>query len=412
MTLQGDSDGLESCENFLSVADFERAARQRLPGSVFEYVRGGTEDEKTLQENRSVFDRVGFRPRGLRNVRQRDQSVTLWGKTYASPFGLAPTGVNAIVCHDCDAKLAHEARHANIPFIISGASNVALERLASIAPGCWYQGYFPGDRARIEKIAARLTAAGIDTIVVTIDTCVAANRENNARNDFTVPFRATPRLLLQGLLHPRWSLQVFAKTLLATGIPRFENMYETVGPKITEDTPDGFRAGRDQLDWEDLKWLRNRWPGKLLVKGVMHSEDARLATRLGVDAIIVSNHGGRQLDGAISTLQALPAVVASVPASLPVFVDGGFRRGTDILKALALGARMVFLGRPPLYGAAAKGSAGIRRVLEIMRSEIDRDLALLGCRKIDDVTAELLDLCGPPAFEARQAGQPSAVTSS
>lgn len=394
---------MESCENFLSIADFERVARQRLPGSVFEYVRGGTEDEKALNENRSVFDRVGFRPRGLRNVRQRTQSVTLWGKTYASPFGLAPTGVNAIVCHDCDAKLAAEAQHANIPFIISGASNVALERLASIAPGCWYQGYFPGDRTRIEKIAARLTAADIDTIVVTIDTCVAANRENNSRNDFTVPFRASPRLLLQGLLHPRWSMQVFAKTLLASGIPRFENMYETVGPRITEDTPDGFRAGRDQLDWEDLKWLRDRWPGKLLVKGVMHSEDARSAASLGVDAIIVSNHGGRQLDGAISTLQALPDIVASVPAALPVFVDGGFRRGTDILKAMALGARMVFLGRPPLYGAAVKGSAGIRRVLAILRSEIDRDLALLGCQKLDDVTADLLDVCGPPAFKARRA---------
>ena len=400
MTGGGHLRRLESCENFLSVADFERAAKRRLPAPVFEYLRGGTEDELSLHENRAVFDRLGFLPRGLRNVAQRNQAVTLWGKTYASPFGLAPTGVNAIVCHDCDAKLASEAAHAKVPYIISGASNVALERLAKIAPGCWYQAYFPGDRTRIEKILTRLGAATIDTLVVTMDTCVAANRENNIRNDFTIPFHATPRLVLEAILHPRWSMQVFAKTLLTSGIPRFANMYETTGPRITEDTPDGFRAGRDQLDWDDLKWLRDQWPGKLLVKGVMHPADALLAAEVGVDAIIVSNHGGRQLDGAISTLQALPQIVATVPATLPVFVDGGFRRGTDILKAIALGARLVFLGRPPLYGAAVRGAPGIRRVLDLLRNEIDRDLALLACNAIDDVRADLLNVCGPPSIRS------------
>ena len=401
MTISAHADHLDSCKDFYSLADFERAAKRKLPVCVFEYVRGGAEDELALNENRLVFDRLGFRPRGLRNVSHRNQTVSLWGKTYSSPFGLAPTGVNAMVCHDCDAKLASEAQHAQIPYIISGASNVALERLATIAPGAWYQGYFPGDRTRIEKIVARLEATTIDTIVVTIDTCVAANRENNARNNFTVPFRVTPGLLLDGMLHPRWSLQVFAKTLLTSGVPRFANMHEGTGPRITEDTPNGFRAGRDTLDWNDIKWLRDRWPGQLLIKGVMHPEDAQAAARLGVDALIVSNHGGRQFDAAVSTLQALPDIVASVPGTLPVFIDGGFRRGTDVIKALALGARMVFLGRPPLYGAAVKGAAGIRRILELLRDEVDRDLAMLGCASIDELTAELLYVCGPPAVNAK-----------
>ena len=167
-------------------------------------------------------------------------------------------------------------------------------------------------------------------------------------------------------------------------------MYEGTGPRVTEDTPNGFRAGRDTLNWNDIKWLRDRWPGKLLIKGVMRPEDAQAAARLGVDALIVSNHGGRQFDAAVSTLQALP-----------VFIDGGFRRGTDVIKALALGVHMVFLGRPPLYDAAVKGAAGIRRVLELLRDEVDRDLAMLGCASVDELTAELLCVCGPPTINAK-----------
>ena len=388
-----------SCAHYLSLADFERAACRRLPAAVFAYVSGGTQDELSVQENRAVFNRLVFRPRGLRNVSLRSQTVSLWGKTYASPFGLAPTGINAMVWHDADALLAEQAHLAGLPFIISGASNVPLERLAKLAPGCWYQAYFSGDQARIEKIVQRLEAAAIETLVVTIDTCVGANRENNIRNHFSVPFRVSSSLLLDGILHPRWSLQVFAKTLLKAGIPCFANMDETAGNRIIDDTPKGFRAGRDQLDWDTLAWLRERWRGKLLLKGVVHPGDAMLAVQLGVDGIIVSNHGGRQLDGVISPLQALPEVLAQVPVDFPVMLDGGFRRGTDVLKAVALGARLVFLGRPPLYGAAVAGAVGIRRVLDILKTEIDRDLALLGCRSMREVSIDLLSVCGTPALK-------------
>ena len=393
------ANSVSTLHRLLSIGDFERQAKRQLPKAVFEYVRGGTEDEVALVGNRAVFDQLVFRARGLRNVSARSQSVTVLGQTYASPFGFAPTGVNAIVCHDCDSKLAREAARSQLPYIISGASNVAIETLVKLAPHCWYQGYFPGDRTRIGNIADRLDAAGVKTIVVTIDTCVGANRENNQRNDFTIPFQLTPKLIGSGLMHPRWLLEVFAKTLLTTGTPRFVNMYETMGPSITENTAEGFRAGRDRLSWEDLKWLRDRWPGHLIVKGVMHPQDAELAAATGMDALIVSNHGGRQLDGAISPLQALPEVVRSVPKTLPVLIDGGFRRGTDVLKAIALGAKLVFMGRPQLYGAAVAGSEGVAKVVDILRTEIDRDLALLGCKDLIEVTPDLLSVRGAPRLE-------------
>ncbi|MDH4401021.1 MAG: alpha-hydroxy acid oxidase [Burkholderiaceae bacterium] len=390
---------MRALHKLLSISDFEREAKRRLPKAIFEYVRGGTEDEVALVGNRAVFDQLVFRARGLRNVSARSQSVTVLGQTYASPFGFAPTGVNAIVCHDCDSKLAREAAGSQLPYIISGASNVAIESLVKLAPHCWYQGYFPGDRTRIGNIADRLDAAGVKTIVVTIDTCVGANRENNQRNDFTIPFQLTSKLIGSGLMHPRWLLEVFAKTMFSTGTPRFVNMYETMGPSITENTTDGFRAGRDRLSWEDLKWLRDRWSGQLLVKGVMHPQDAELAAATGMDALIVSNHGGRQLDGAIAPLQALPDVVRSVPKTLPVLIDGGFRRGTDVLKAIALGAKLIFMGRPQLYGAAVAGTEGIAKVVDILRTEIDRDLALLGCKDLTEVTPDLLSVRGAPRLE-------------
>jgi L-lactate dehydrogenase (cytochrome) len=390
---------VSALHKILSISDFEREAKKRLPKAVFEYVRGGTEDEVALNGNRTVFDHLVFRARGLRDVSTRSQAVTVLGQTYASPFGFAPTGVNAIVCHDCDTKLATEATRSRLPYIVSGASNVAIETLAKLAPHCWYQGYFPGDRTRIGNIADRLKAAGVGTIVVTIDTCVGANRENNQRNDFTIPFQLTTKLIGSGLMHPRWLLEVFAKTMFTTGTPRFVNMYETMGPSITENTTDGFRAGRDRLTWEDLKWLRERWAGRLIVKGVMHPQDAELAAATGMDALIVSNHGGRQLDSAIAPLQALPDVVRSVPATLPVFIDGGFRRGTDVLKAHALGAKLVFMGRPQLYGAAVAGSAGIAKVVDILRTEIDRDMALLGCKDLSEVRADLITARSAPTFD-------------
>ncbi len=375
---------------YLSVADLQEAARRRLPRCVYGYVRSGTEDEHALRQNRSAFGQVGFVSRGLRDVRTRRQSVTLWGREYAMPIGVAPTGMAGLVSHEADLSLAMAAHAARVPFIISGSSNVPLERLQAQGRDCWYQAYLPSDRERIDRIARRLEAAGIGVLVVTMDTCVAGNRENNIRLDFRIPFSVTPRLVLDGLLHPRWTLGVFARTLLQSGVPRFANLYEEVGPPITQEPAHGLRTGRDALSWDDMAWLRDRWRGRLILKGVMHPQDAQRAAATGMDAIMVSNHGGRQLDATIAPLQALPSVIRAVPGTLPVFVDGGVRRGADALKGIALGAKMVFVGRAPLYGAAVAGQAGVRHALEILRTEIDRDMALLGCASLEDVKPDLI----------------------
>jgi len=375
----------------LSVRDFEREARRIMPRCVEGYVCGGTEDGASLDESMRALRDIGFRPRGLRVVDQRSSQVSLFGQDYAMPVGFAPTGFSAIVMHECDLALARAAQDARIPFIISGASSVPLERLQeATGKRCWYQAYLPGNIERIAKLMARLRLAEIPVLVVTIDTCVGANRENLQRLAFTVPFKMSPSVVLDGMLHPRWTLNVFMRTLFGSGVPRFSNLYEEIGPPITQDPPNGFRGERDKLSWEHIRWIRENWPGKLVLKGVMHAEDARQACEAGADGVIVSNHGGRQLDGCISPLQALPDIVAAVPSGFPVMVDGGFRRGSDVLKAIALGARMVFTGRPQLFGAAVAGNAGIRKVAEIFRSEISTDMALLGCSTLADVAPDLI----------------------
>lgn len=369
-------------QRYLSVADFERAARRRLPRLVHAFVSGGCEDEVSLLANRAAFQAYMLRPRGLVGVAGISQSVELWGRRYQSPIGVAPMGVTAICRHECDRAIALAAREAGIPYILSGASTYPLERLQQEVPGIWYQGYLPGEEERLGRIIERLKRAAIEVLVVTSDTAVAGNRENNERNGFSIPFRPSLKLALDGALHPRWLVQVLARTLLSGGVPRFENLYEEAGPPITGEPAQGFRGGRDRLTWEHMSWLRDRWPGKLVVKGLLHPADAREAVSRGLDGIIVSNHGGRQLDSALPSLQALDTICRAVPRTFPVMVDSGFRRGTDVLKAIALGARLVFAGRPFLYGAAVAGQAGAYRVAQILSSEIQRDLALMGVPEI------------------------------
>jgi L-lactate dehydrogenase (cytochrome) len=381
---------LTDLNGYLSVADLARAARRRLPRCVAAYVDNGAEDESGLLENRRAFDRVGLVPRALRDVSRRTHALELWGRTYAMPVGIAPTGMAGMVRFEADLALAAAAHDARVPFVISGSSNVPLERLAADGRRCWYQAYLPSDRGRIDRLLLRLEAAGIEVLVVTVDACVGGNRENMVRAGFDIPFRLTPRLVVDGLLHPRWTVGVFGRTLLRSGVPRFANLFDTIGPPITEVPAQALRTGRDALDWNDLAWLRDRWQGRLIIKGLMNPADARLAQAHRVDAIIVSNHGGRQLDGTIAPLQALPAIVESVPG-LPVFLDGGVRRGTDVLKALALGARMVFVGRAPLYGVAVAGQAGVKRALDILMAEIDRNLALIGCASLEEVGSERVE---------------------
>ena len=287
-------------------------------------------------------------------------------------------GVAGLCYFEGDVALARAAAMAHQPAILSAASMIPLERVMREAPGTWYQAYLPADHAVIGPMLDRLKTAEVPVLVVTVDVQVAPTRENELRNGFSIPLRFTPRLMAGGVIRPRWMAKTFARTLLRHGMPYFENFAATRGTRIITAAKVDHRSGRAAMTWSDIRWMRERWPHRLVVKGILRPEDAVAAWEAGVDGIMVSNHGGRQLDGAIAPLDALPAIVAAAPG-LTIMLDGGIRRGTDVIKALALGARFVFVGRPAMYGLAIGGEAGAARALEILRREIDVDLALLGC---------------------------------
>jgi isopentenyl diphosphate isomerase/L-lactate dehydrogenase-like FMN-dependent dehydrogenase len=374
-----------------NIEDLRRIAAARLPRIAYDFLERGAEEEVTLAANRAVFERIRFQPRTLVDVSRRSQKTTLWGRTFDAPFGVAPTGASGMYCFDADVKIARAARQANLPCVLSTASFVPMERVIQEAGGTlWFQLYMSKDLETAERLVKRALAAGFEALVLTTDIPVAGNREFNRRNQFEIPLRLGPRQVLDGLLHPRWLAGVFLRTLLTSGIPRFQNLDVTVGGKIVSTTLTGFRERRDALNWEDFAWLRNLWPKKLLVKGILTVEDAQLAARYGADGIFVSNHGGRQLDGAPSPVEILPQIAEAVGDRLAIMVDSGFRRGTDIVKALALGADMVFVGRATLYGASAGGEEGVLRALDLLKSEVDRVMALLGCPTVDAIGAEHL----------------------
>jgi len=374
----------------LSLDDFEAQARSHLPKPLFGYIAGATETNASLRGNREAFQGYGFKPRVLTNVSQRSTETVLFGETYAAPFGIAPMGISALMAYRGDLVLAKAAYDAQIPMIMSGSSLIRLEAVADIAPRSWFQAYLPGENDRIDALVDRVAAAGFKTLLLTVDTATLANRENNVRAGFSTPLRPSPSLLWQGFSHPVWSINTFARTLLKHGIPHFENSYATRGAPIVSSTVTRDFGKRDHLDWSHFARIRERWKGRLVIKGVMHEDDAEIAVRHGADGIIVSNHGGRQLDGTISPLQALPAIVDRVAGQAVVMLDGGVRRGTDILKAMALGAKFVFVGRPFLYAAAVGGEAGVARAAEILKDELRRNMALLGVLRPDEIPLDLV----------------------
>ena len=375
----------------LNIEDLRQLARRRLPRIAYEFLAGGTEDDVTLRANRAAFGRIRLQPRVLVDVSKRSQEVTLWGKTFNTPFGIAPTGAAGLFCFEADVALARAAAAAGVPFVLSTASFVPLERVLREAGGSqWFQLYMSKDRELAERLVVRARDAGYEALVVTTDIPVAAAREYNRRNNFEVPFRLNLANMVDGALHPGWLLNVFLRTLLDSGVPRFQNLDVNVGGRIISKSLTEFRTRRDALNWSDIRWLREIWPRKLLVKGILTVEDAQCAADNGADGIFVSNHGGRQLDGAPSPIEVLPQIAAAVGGRLAIMVDSGFRRGSDIVKALALGADMVFLGRAPLYGATAGGEEGVLHALNILKSEVDRVMALIGCARIEALGPEYL----------------------
>jgi L-lactate dehydrogenase (cytochrome) len=371
----------------LALEDFEDAARRVLPRPIFGYVSGGAETNAALRGNRAVWDEVALVPKALVDVSGRQTKTTLFGRAYDAPFGIAPMGGTSMAAFEGDLVLARAAAAANIPMILSGAALTTLEKVRQEGATAWFQAYLPGDNARITELTERCARAGYETICLTVDVPVLANRENNVRNGFSNPLRFTPRLAWDGLTRPRWLFGMLVRTLLTHGMPHTENM----GPRVPlfSLSASRDRGARDQLSWKHLELMRRLWKGKLVVKGVLEKEDARIARDSGADGIIVSNHGGRQLDGAAAPLRVLPAIAAQA-GNMTVMLDSGVRRGTDVLKALALGAQFVFIGRPFLFAAALAGQAGVAHAVKLMRDEIDRDMALLGITRLTEMRRDRL----------------------
>ncbi|HUP31091.1 MAG TPA: alpha-hydroxy acid oxidase [Usitatibacter sp.] len=378
----------------LSLDDLEIAARRHLPRPVFAYVSGAVEDNASFRDNRAAFEELGFVPRVLVDVSQGSMKTKLFGTEYDAPFGVAPMGISALSAYRGDLVQARAAREANIPMIMSGSSLIRLEEVCSECPGTWFQAYLPGENERIRKLIERVERAGFKTLVVTVDTAVLSNRENNIRAGFSTPLRPTARLAWDGITHPRWLFGSFLRTLLRHGMPHFENSYAERGAPIVARNVERDFSHRDHLNWEHLKRLREQWKGRLVIKGIINPADARIARESGVDGIIVSNHGGRQLDGTVSPLRVLNAVIGE-SGGMTVMMDSGIRRGTDVLKALALGAQFVWVGRPFNYGAAIAGEAGVAHAISILKGEVKRNMALLGVNRFDELSpANLMRISG------------------
>lgn len=371
----------------LCLDDFEPKAKRHLPKPLYAYISGGTETNASLRNNLEAFQTYALRPRILQDVSTRSTQTTLFGQTYAAPFGIAPMGISALMAYRGDIVLAAGAAQFGIPMIMSGSSLIRLEEVVATAPATWFQAYLPGEPERIDALVDRVAAAGFTTLLLTVDTAVLANRENNIRAGFSTPLRPSLALAWQGVSHPQWTIRTFLRTIARHGIPHFENSYATRGAPIIASNVMRDFGRRDHLNWSHLERIRNRWSGKLIVKGILHPDDAARAAETGADGVIVSNHGGRQLDGAISPIAALPEIVERLGDRIPIMIDGGFRRGTDVLKALALGARFVFVGRPFLYAAAVAGLPGVLRAADILKAELHSDMALLGVTTIEQISS-------------------------
>ena len=390
-----------------NIADLRDIAQKKLPKGLFEFVDRGTEDEVSLRNNRAVFEKIRLKPRMLVNIAKRTQAIELFGNTHKMPMVIAPTGVAGLLWHEGEIALARAANDAGIPFTLATGSMTPMEKVAKEAGGeLWFQLYLWPDRSLSHQLVERACRAGFKALIVTVDGIVAGNREFNLRNGFTVPFSFTRKNVTDVLMHPGWITGVLAKYMLTTGMPRYENYPSEIKYKVTAAPMGRSQMKNETLNWDDLRDLRKIWPHKLLVKGLLHADDAELAVQCGADGVIVSNHGGRNLDGAISPMEALPEVVSAVGKRVTVLIDSGFRRGSDVIKALALGANAVQIGRPGLYGIAAAGQYGAERALTIFREEISRVMALLGCNSVAELSRAYLQDAEPTLRTGSQHARP------
>ncbi len=375
-----------------TIEDLRLAAKNRLPRGVFDFYDGAAEDEDTLKNNLSAFKTQRWRPHVLRDVSQVDPSGSVFGAGIGLPLAIGPTGGAGFGHPLADLALAKAAAQFNIPYCLSTSATTSIEAIAEHAPGrLWFQAYVLSDQVHFWKLQQRALSAGYEALMITVDLAVGGKRVKDHHNHFSLPFRLSGRNLMDMLSRPRWLLR-----MMKHGFPVMENMVGASAPKASPMkslSGLGSSVGKNydpSFDFERLKEVRQRWPKKLIVKGVQRGDDAAQLVDLGVDLIVVSNHGGRQLDGAQASLEVLPEVLASVAGRVPVWVDGGIRHGGDIAKALSLGASGVLSGRATLYGAVAAGHEGAHQALSILSDEFLRTMQLCGVCRVKDFQSDLL----------------------
>jgi L-lactate dehydrogenase (cytochrome) len=373
-----------------SVADLRRIARRRLPRGVFDYIDGGAEDERTLAANAAAYARAGFRPRVLRDVGTVDPSTTLLGRPLPYPLVLAPTGFTRIADPAGELAAARAATRAGLPYTLSTLSTRSIEEVAAASGEGrrWFQVYVWRDRGLVKEMIDRAAAAGYEALVLTVDTAVLGRRERDVRRGFTLPPKIGPGTLVDGALHPAWTWSFVRAEPI-----RFANV-SGAGPGDGSEAVSLAEYINSQFDpslsWHDVEWMRSVWPGPIVIKGIQTVEDARLAAEAGVEAIALSNHGGRQLDGAPATLDLVAPAADAVGDRVEIICDGGVRRGSDIVKAVALGARATMAGRAYLYGLGAAGERGVDHVLGLLAADVRRTMALVGARTVADLTPDLV----------------------
>lgn len=373
----------------LTIEDLQRVARRRMPRMFYDYVDTGSWTGSTYRANEADFGQLWFKQRVAVNIESRSTASTMIGEPVAMPVAIAPTGLTGMVHPDGEMLAARAARDFGVPFTLSTMSVCSIEDVAQATGGhpFWFQLYLMRDRAFMERLIERAGAAGCSALVLTLDLQVAGQRHKDIRNGLSVPPRPTVRSLLDLARRPRWCLG-----MLRTPRRRFGNIFGHVQGVDDMGSLASWTAQQfdPTLDWDAVAWVKSRWKGKLILKGILAVEDARLAVESGADALVVSNHGGRQLDGACSSIRALPAIVDAVGSQIEVHVDGGIRSGQDVLKAVALGARGTYIGRAMLYGLGAGGQEGVAQALRILHKELDITMGFCGRRSIAEVDRDIL----------------------